>query len=524
MSEAAARRLAPLSVGYRALETAARLGWVLVFLTFGSSQFLEAWQTILLVVGGLVAAGLYQLVYWQRFEYELTEDTFDIRSGVLSRRTREIPLRRVQNVDLQRNVLQRAFGLTEVRLETAGGSDTEAQLRFVTEDEADRLRSEISRLKRGEKPTETGEPTPEPEAELLFAISPRELFVLGLTSVDLRLLSIVTVVLPLLIPSMGGGMSTPFGPGNDPLLALALSAPIAAFSIVAITALISGLYSVTNYWGFELRRAEDELRYDRGLLQRFSGTIPLPKVQALSLSENVLARRLGYASLSVETAGYGPSDSSGSQSAVPIAERDRVVSLARSVEPFEAVEFERPPKRARQRYVVRYTALALLLVGVVYAVDRFTGFSFAWYVAFVLVLLAPVGAHLKWRNLGYALLEDHFVARGGFWSRETRIVPYYRVQTVIESATVFQRGRELATLVVDTAGSGGFTGSNATALDINADRAAELRDSVEERLQRALEESRVSRRRRRLLDLQRSEPGFVGGGGGSGSDPSPGDD
>ena len=498
------QRLAPSSIGYRALETAGRLGWVLIFVTFGSSQVLAAWQTALLVVGGLLAAGLYQVVYWQRFEYELTGDTFDIRSGVFSRRTREIPLGRIQNVDLERNVLQRAFGLTEVRLETAGGSDTEAQLRFVTEAEAERLRSEISRRKRGT--TEEGDPAPEPEAELLFAISPRELLVLGVVSLDLRLLSILTVVLPVLVPSLGMGANGPFGPTTDPLLAFALSAPVAAVFLVFVAALVSGLYSVTNYWGFELRRAEDELRYDRGLLQRFSGTIPLSKVQALSLTENVLARRLGYASLSVETAGYGPGDSSGSQSAVPIAERDRVVTLARKVESFEAVEFERPPKRARQRYAIRYTFVALVVVAAAYAVDRFTGFSFAWYLTAALVPLAPVGAHLKWRNLGYALLENHFVARGGFWSRETRLVPYYRVQTVIESATVFQRRRDLATLVVDTAGSGGLTGSDARALDIDADRAVELRGTVEERLQRALDEARADRRQRRLVDLERSGP------------------
>lgn len=508
-------RLSPLSVGYRALETAGRLGWVLIFVTFGSAQVgLQTWQAALLVVGALLAAGLYQLVYWQRFEYELTGDTFDIRSGVFSRRTREIPLGRIQNVDLQRNVVQRAFGLTEVRLETAGGSDTEAQLRFVTETEAARLRSEISRLKRGTEPTEDGEPAPEPESELLFAVTPGELLVLGIVSVDLRLLSLVTVALPLLVPSMSQG----FGPTSDPLVAFALSAPIAAAVIVVAAALVSGLYSVTNYWGFELHRAEDELRYDRGLFQRFSGTIPLSKVQALSLSENVLARRLGYASLSVETAGYGPGDSSGSQSAVPIAERERVVSLARSVESFGEVSFERPPKRARERYVIRYTAVALLVVAAAYAVNRYTQYSFAWYFAFALVALAPVGAHLKWKNLGYALLEDHFVARGGFWSRETRVVPYYRVQTVIESATVFQRRRDLATLVADTAGSGGLTGSDARALDIDADRAAELRGTIEERLQRALDEARADRRERRLVDLQRSEVG------GFGSDASPGDD
>ena len=502
-----ARRLSPLSVFYRAGETVVRLAWLLVIATVGSqSMGVPTGVGAGVVVAGLVLALLYQFVYWERYEYELTGDTFDIRSGVLSRRTREIPLGRVQNVDLRRNVVQRALGIAEVRLETAGGSDTEAQLRFVERTEAERLRDAVSRRKRGASDDAT---EPEPAADLLFAITPRELLVLGVTSVDLRLLSLASVFLPVVLPSL----SDRFG---DPLVSFAMAAPLAAFGLAVAAAVLSGLYSITNYYGFRLSRAGSELRYERGLLQQFAGTIPLEKIQSLAITENVLARRLGYASLSVETAGYAPGDSSGSQSAVPIAERNRVFGLARSIDSFGEPDWQRPPKRARTRYVVRYVALVLLLAGVAYAVDRFTGLSYAWYFVLLGVPLAPVGAHLKWRNLAYAVCEDHVLTRAGFWSRETRVVPYYRVQTVVHSQTVFQRRRSIATVLIDTAGGGGITGSDARAVDIDADAAAELREEVHDRLQSSLTEARAARRRRRLESMAAPGPG-------PGSDVSPTD-
>lgn len=490
-----ARRLSPLSVFYRAGETVVRLAWLLVIATVGSRSMGVPTGVGAGVVGaGLVLALLYQFVYWERYEYELAGDTFDIRSGVLSRRTREIPLGRVQNVDMRRNVVQRALGIAEVRLETAGGSDTEAQLRFVSETEAERLRDTVSRRKRGADEDATG---PEREADLLFAVTPRELLVLGVTSVDLRLLSLASVFLPVLLPSL----TDRFG---DPLVSFAMAAPLAAFGLAVAAAVLSGLYSVTNYYGFRLWRAGSELRYERGLLQQFAGTIPLEKVQTLSITENALARRLGYASLSVETAGYAPGDSSGSQSAVPIAERDRVFSLARSVDSFGDPDWQRPPKRARTRYVIRYVAVVLALTGIAYAVDRFTGLSYAWYIVLLGVPLAPVGAHLKWRNLAYAVCEDHVLTRAGFWSRETRVVPYYRVQAVVHSQTVFQRRRSLATVLIDTAGGGGITGSDARAIDIDDDDAVDLRETVHDRLQDSLVEARAARRRRRLDSIAAS--------------------
>jgi len=62
----------------------------------------------------------------------------------------------------------------------------------------------------------------------------------------------------------------------------------------------------SNYYGFRLSRAGDELRYERGLFRRYSGSIPTEKVQALRIADNPAKRALGYASLSIETAGYAP--------------------------------------------------------------------------------------------------------------------------------------------------------------------------------------------------------------------------
>ncbi|PSP20209.1 hypothetical protein BRC62_00465, partial [Halobacteriales archaeon QH_10_67_13] len=248
----------------------------------------------------------------------------------------------------------------------------------------------------------------------------------------------------------------------------------------------SGLQAVFRYYGFRLLRHEEELRYQRGLFQKYTGTIPLSKVQTLMIRENVLARALGYASLAIETAGYAPSqDGSSVESAVPIAERDRVFGLARTVEDVGDPGFTRPPKRARRRYLVRYSILVGGLTAALGAIQAATGELPTWYYAAGLIVLVAPAAHLKWTHLGYHVGEDHVITQAGFWTRRTTIVPYYRVQTVSSSQSIFQRRRNLETLVVDTATSGGFWGGDAVALDIDAGAAEELRESVHDRFQAA---------------------------------------
>jgi len=308
----------------------------------------------------------------------------------------------------------------------------------------------------------------------------RELTILGFTSANFRLLGLVVVGVSLVAPPVARQIS----PGADLLLLLG---PGAAVGILLLLWLGSGVQAVLRYYGFRLLRHDEELRYQRGLLQRYTGTIPLSKVQTLMIRENLLARAVGYASLVIETAGYAPGQGSDNvESAVPIARRDRVIELAETVEDVGEVTLIRPPKRARTRYVARYTILVGVVTGLLGAVDLVTGLLPTWYVAAGLVVLAPVAAHLKWKHLGYYYDDDYVVTRSGFWTRRTTIVPYYRVQTVSHSQSIFQRRRDLGTLVVDTASSGGLWGGNAVALDIDADEAASLRERVNDRFQRSI--------------------------------------
>lgn len=476
-------KLSPLSVPYRAAESIARFAWVVVLSVIGGAGLAPVGVPFAaLSVGGVLAAAVaYQFAFYRRFTYDLTEDTLDISTGVISRRVREIPYRRVQNVDVRRNPVQRALGIAELRVETAGGGETEASLRYVRADDAARLQTELSRRKRGRDADDT-----EAESRELYAITPRELGLLGVVGVDLRLVSAGAALLPILLPSVSK---------KFPLATLAQTTPLLFVGLVVVALLVSSAAAVTSYWGFRLIDAGDELRYDRGLLQRYSGTIPREKIQSIRLTENVLARLIGHASVEVETAGYAPGEGGDSQSAVPLANRDRAVALAREVETYEEADLERPPTRARTRYVVRYTLVAAAIAAVWYAAFQVSPFELHAPVWTPLPLfgLAPIAAHFKWRNLGYALLDDHVVARQGFWTRTTHVVPYYRVQTLVESATIFQRRRDLATLLVDTAGSGGLTSRDARALDIDAARAGDLRVAIEARLEAALQDRRAGR-------------------------------
>lgn len=488
-------------------------------------------------------AGLgHQIAYYYRFEYELTPDTFDIASGVFGRQEREIPYRRVQNVDITESIFHRLVGVAVVSIETAGGSETEGQLNFVGADEARRIQREIRERRAaargetrsgdtaadadaaatadagddvpgdattgttpGDGATGVGEPDELGRADetddfgtpsLIFALSSTELVLLSLASFRAASILVFVVGLPVaqdaLLSLVSGVVGVPVDPGTigeTPDLAF-LTALIGLVFVALGTWLVSAGLTFVEYYNFTLGRLGEDLVYERGLLQRYSGSIPTDKVQTLTIEENVLMRWLGYAGLTVETAGYSPgqSNSGGAQSAIPLAARDRTMSLARDLEPFGELEFTRPPKRARRRYAVRYALAVAALTGALWIVAQFVAGFTLWYVPAGLLVAVPVAAHYKWKHRGYHVGEEQFVVRNGFWRRQTRVVPYYRLQTVIRSRSLFQRRLGLAHLTADTATSSLLGRQDATAYDIDADEAARIYDTGRDRLQTSIRE------------------------------------
>lgn len=543
-------RLHPLSAVSQALNRGMMGLFVPIFLLsfLGSViDFVDPFWGFFAAPVGFLGGVAYGIAYYYRFEYELTDSTVDIASGVISRRSREIPFRRVQNVDIRQSVIFQLLGLAVVTIETAGGGGAEATLRFVSEEEANRLQREIRRLtaaanadrkKRAaegaSQPVAETEASPASDSEAsrietdeaesasadgapstgpsqgsatdagdewadhrprtLFELSPRELLLysfasfrpaavagvvfFGLFASEFVIEYLVSIAQPIGGPAEIGDATT----GNVAILTL-----VSAVHAIVVTYLLSVIYTFFTYYGFRLGRAGDDLVYERGLLQRYSGSIPLEKVQSVTITDNPIQRLIEYAGLWVETAGYGPDSGGGSQSAVPLAHVPRIYEFTERLTGVEPPRFERPTTVARRRYLARFSIVVTLLVAIAYGISLLTQFE-SWYLTVVLYLFVPPAAHLRWIHLGYYVGEQNLVIRSGFWRRRTTVIPYYRIQTISTRRSVFQRRLGLASLVVDTASSRTFFWATPTIYDVDLEVAREIHDTSRKHLQSALRE------------------------------------
>lgn len=88
----------------------------------------------------LFTLGLY-FFPWRSKTLELTDRRVVLRSGVFSKNERSIPLVKVQDVTVDRGPIGRMFGFGDLRIESAGGSNTEIQVFQFSK--AERIKREL---------------------------------------------------------------------------------------------------------------------------------------------------------------------------------------------------------------------------------------------------------------------------------------------------------------------------------------------------------------------------------------------
>jgi putative membrane protein len=290
------------------------------------------------VTAGLVVAGL---VRWLVTRWKLDGETLRIETGLLRRDSRQLPMTRIQAVDVVRPFLARVLGLAALRLRMAGAGKGGDQLAYLSLGEATRLRGVLLAGHHGLDPA-----TPEPAERPLITVPAGR--VVGST-----LLRAAPRFLALAVVATVAAEATP-------------ALFVTSESLLGLTAL--GLVTrtwqqVTGRYGFTVATSHDGIRIRRGLLSTVAETVPFRRVQAVRLVQPLLWRPFGWCRLVVYVAGVAGRNSGSTaggltKALLPVGFMSEAQYLVRLIYGSGLPELARPPKRARIKAPLGYHFLA----------------------------------------------------------------------------------------------------------------------------------------------------------------------
>jgi putative membrane protein len=223
---------------------------------------------------------------------------------------------------------------------------------------------------------------------------------------------------------------------------------------LVLVRLISMGWAFVRLHDFRLTRQNQDLRITYGLFTRVTATIPVGRVQTLTVHQGWLHRRVGRASIRVETAGGKAGAAVRDREWVaPLIRVEHVGGLVSAIMPgvalgsvrWQAVHphaFRRAVKRALA-VVALFSAIAIVVLG-----PR------------ALIIVLPVAAwtivstrqHV--RHLGWSATDDLVGFRSGWLGRRETIIRVNRIQAVTTYESPLDRRARMARVRVDTAGAG----------------------------------------------------------------------
>jgi putative membrane protein len=384
---------------------------------------------------------------WRVSRFRVGESTLEVRTGLVFRQHRQVRYDRIQAVDIRRPLLARLAGLSEVRVQAAGGSGSDARLAFLHQAQAHDVRARLMALagRSDEANADHGAPPSGPEGGGAVGgasaagggapaaggagagdrpgVSPARLQqaggVVGASAEETvvrvptaRLVQatlyrgqtlFLVVAVPTLVTAMAlgrGGMVAFLGP-----------------AVLAVGGNTVG--SLVKEWNFELVRDRGGIQVRRGLTDLKASSVPVHRIQVVSLRQPMFWRLPDWWRVEVNVAGVGPSADDSDSVVLPVgtrAEALRIVTLLRpGADPRAVLEGMVGAEPGPAAYVV--------------APQR-------------AVWLSPL---VRVRH-GYAVTPDAVLVRGGRARRFTHLVPHARIQSLRVRQGPLQRRLRLASV------------------------------------------------------------------------------
>jgi putative membrane protein len=443
-----------------------------VLLGAGTAGFAwEAWLVLLVIPSAIVA-----IIRALMFRYRFDPGELVITSGLIFRNERHVPYGRIQNIDAVQNLLHRVLRVVEVRIETGGGDEAEARMRVLPLPALAEMRDRVFAGRPGRAASEptaadSAREASQPERRTLLALGPRELLLAGF--IESRGLIIVGAAFGLLWELglfesatglvFGENLSSRsvirqaarglLGQGMPSIGRIATVVLAFAAFVLAIRVLSMG-WSLIRLWGFRLHRTGDDLGTEFGLITRVMATIPLRRIQTVTVRESPLHRVFKAASIRVDSAGGdgGEGGATKRESLAPVIRRADVPRVLAEVLPDVDV-----PGAAWRPVDPRgfWRALKSTLVLVVFLTLPFILMLRWWTLAWaaVLVAWACVHAWLYVKHLGWAVGDHAVLFRSGWLWREFTVARFNKIQAVTLNESPFDRRARMASVAVDTAGA-----------------------------------------------------------------------
>lgn len=468
------RRLHSSSWLFLLIDNLFQLGLPLaLWLTTQFRNWSNWWQWI---AAAVFLACVLPLLHFLTYRFVIRDDDIFIRSGILFRQKRYIPLAKIHNIALKRNPLHRLLGVAEVRLETgATGMQSEALLRVLSLADAqamERILSHQISLQNQQYENTDQDETISSHEDVLLTFERNELLRYGFISGNgLGIGGLLAIVFFQLFDGIDWLFShfpewkQAYDNGNHIFTFILIA--IAVIIVLILGKLSAMVAAIIRYGNFKFSLQNNHISQTRGLFTQRHYHMPSEKIQAWRIKQSPLARCFNRYTVRIDVISLNAADQNqGIAELMPIATHETIAHILHRVDGINIhPNWQALHPKAWRKLWVRYQIIIVPILAITWLFSVLSAaeltlsffnkiFAIAWLISlpasFIIACNTAKRSMWAWDEQGFL----HY--RTGIFWRTHHIAHVSKIQNLRLRANPFDRKVGMAHLDADTRGASLF--------------------------------------------------------------------
>lgn len=383
---------------------------------------------------------VYRILYYKTSGYELTDKEIKCNRGVLFRKRSVLEYTKVHAINKKQNIIHRIFGIAVLTVDS-GSTNTSHQAEITIIEKAktvDALVNELNTLKEG------GIRTADASKEEVLLSDKDSLY--RFTSKKKLLYTLINIASTSFFTALFGVLAITVIGICKLLLQLDALGTWGKYFLFAILITVGAMllfsafsfigcmiHSFIGYHNFTITKRGNDIQISYGLLERHTNTFSYDRIKAVKISQGLVQRMLGFASIRLEVIGYTNNTGDDNKNAdlgvlVPFCKYNEIDEILGKVLPDYIPDKKQTKSVSYFPFISWFSLILAIVAGVVLLQAALTMLIFnASFSVTIAIILAVIGvgaiilavkalsAVLSYQNNGLAISGGKITAYyGGF--------------------------------------------------------------------------------------------------------------
>ena len=255
---------------------------------------------------------VYRIMYYKTSGYELTETTIKCKRGVFFRKCSELDYKKIHAINKKQGLINRIFGIAVLTVDS-GSANTSHQAEIIViekETTVDALLKELNRAKEHGIQNSVDTTTEElllSDKDALYSFTSKRKMLY--TLINIASTAFFTVLLAVLSVTVIGvcklALQLDFLGTWGQYLLYAFLITVGALLLFSLFSFIGCMIiSFVKYHNFNITKRDSNIQISFGLLEKHTNTFSYDRIKAVKISQGLVQRMLGFATIKLEVIGY----------------------------------------------------------------------------------------------------------------------------------------------------------------------------------------------------------------------------